>query len=448
MLLLLLIICCNLRPINKCLFRSCHTTCFTTLRPGEHSKKHQKKFDATIIYSKLDEEWVEDKLEEKSFKIIDYSINSLGFEKGSKRIEKEELESIKLSKRIVLVISKNFMSEVWVNEDLQRELKFLNSTDKNCSFIVVDRKNVSKNVMNQTIEELQEYSEEGTSCYSCKQRTRYNFSLKNVEIVNGNNPQLKEELRFLMPFKPIYAQFDDEDMESTSDEYNKQKPKRFNVFRKNHVVPQQNFVKQEEIIHDNDSESILTTMSSLTSASQLLAAPKYEPSATEIWRKRIEESSYNDSAIKFIGDSSFLPFQPKPLRITNKNLRIQDLIKNPILPPLLNISNSSRVGKNGRKYMDSQSSTSSVKNVKVPMITVTDESKNRKKRKDKNKNKLKMAAESATKGNPYFVPIYKSNTYNDETSIQYVTLDQNYEHSSFRKNSKVALPAPVYPDIY
>ena len=180
------------------MFRRCHTTCITSLRPGEKSNKFEKKFDASIIYSKLDEEWVEENVEKKALDDVNYDINSIAFVRNFK-IDKIEFENIKKSKRIILVISNNFLSDVWSNLNFKREMKFLNANDKNCSFIAIYFNSVPKYLIDEAVEEIQEYSEE-SCCYACSQVVRYNFSVKNVELLNADDSKLRGELRFLMPY--------------------------------------------------------------------------------------------------------------------------------------------------------------------------------------------------------------------------------------------------------
>ena len=199
LILLLIIILCNCRPINKYSFKHCHTTCCTSIRPGEKSTKHQKTYDATILYSIFDKEWVESVLERRALKDMNYDINIISFSREFTRLDRLELDHIKKSKRIIMVVTKAFLVDVWSNKSLKNELKSLNANDRNSSFIVIYFNNLGKRVIDSTVEEIQEYSAE-TCCYSCNQRTRYNFSLKNVELVNGDSPKFVGDFRFLMPF--------------------------------------------------------------------------------------------------------------------------------------------------------------------------------------------------------------------------------------------------------
>jgi hypothetical protein len=195
----LIIILCNFRPINKYFFKHCHATCCTSIRPGEKSPKNKKSYDATILFSNFDREWVENELESRALKDVNYDTNIISFSREFTKLDRLELEYIKKSKRIIMVVSKAFLDYVWSNENLKKELKYLNANDRNCSFIVIYFNNLGKKLIQSTVEEIQEYSEK-KCCYTCNQRTRYNFSVKNVELVNGNSPKFIGDLRFLMPF--------------------------------------------------------------------------------------------------------------------------------------------------------------------------------------------------------------------------------------------------------
>ena len=424
LILLLIIILCNCRPINKCLFKTYRTTCCTSRRPGQRSSKAEKLFDATIIYSRLDEKWVEDNLEAKASRVIDYNINSLSFEKGFKEIDKHQLESFKQSKRIILVVSKSFISEVWVNEELQRELKLINSNDKNCSFIVIDMKDVSKTVLKRTVEELQEYSSDAC-CYSCEQRDKYNFSLKNVELVNGKSPKLKDDLAFLMPFRSIHRKH----------KGNERNQEIVNVFPKNRVAPKDDFVKQDDIIID-DSKCIIS--SSLFSNKE---QPTYE-SRIKLWHDRVIEPDVNQNRFKKGSKSnsffdSFFSHQTAERDVhvpPNANVKTSR-------PPVFSANIS-------RYDTQSQSSNDNLERLKVPIVSGKSKHRNHEKR---TKEKIRYVAKSV-KESDYFVPVYKTNTYNNESSVHYVALPENRQSYVEKvpprrtlKNDAIALPASVYP---
>jgi hypothetical protein len=432
LIILLIIILCNCRPINKCLFKRCRSTCCTSRRPGEKSSKQDKLFDATILYSRFDEKWVEDNLEGKAFKISDYNINSVSFEKGFKDIDEQQLKNIHKSKRIILVVSKNFISEVWVNEEFQRKLKLLNSNDKNCSFIVIDMKDASKSEMKRIVEDLQDYSDDAC-CYSCEQRDKYNFSLKNVEEVNGKGSEvkLKDDLAFLMPFRSIHRKYNPSESHR----------EKVNIFPKNRVAPKANIVKQDKIITD-DSISITyqSTMSSLTSASQMNIdeQPTYT-TRIDLWREsRVEPDSNRfefkpESRPNFYGDKSFAQAvqQTRLVRPSSKyNFRTTK-------PVFL------------RDESESQNSNDISEHLKVPIAVKSSKSKQKKKEK-KSKDKLRYVTKDA-KNSSYFVPIYKTNTYNNESSVQYMALPENKQSYGQELplnrplDDGIVLPASVYP---
>jgi hypothetical protein len=390
--IVLIIILCNCRTINRCLFKSCHIICCISRRPGEKSSNQDKFFDASILYSRIDEKWVNDNLEGKAFKISDYRINSVSFKKGFKVIDEHQLKNIKKSKRIILVVSKNFISTVWVNEHFQRELKFLNSNDKNCSFIVIDINDGSKSEMRRIVDDLQEYSDDAC-CYSCEQRDKYNFSLKNVEIVNGKGSEVKlrDDLAFLMPFTAIHRRHSPGQSHRET----------VNIFLKNRVAP--GIVKHDYIIADDSiSISYQSSMSSTSSANQMNIdkQPTYT-TRTNLWSDRKVEPDSNllefkpESYPSFLGDKLFVP----PVQVT-RLVRPSSKYNFRTTKPVFSRDDS-----------ESQNSNDVSEHFKV-LISVKS-SKSKKKRKDKkSKEKLRYVTKDA-KNSSYFVPIYKTNTYNN-----------------------------------
>ena len=205
--LLLIIICCCLRPLNKCLYKCCNTTCCKVCRPGERRKAgvEPKKYDATIVYSEFDEGWVQTKLlpsivkQGKAYKI--HLLTS--YHKGFAKMDRAQFENLKSSKRIILVFSKNFLKEEWKSEAFQNELKIIAANDPDCVIIPINIGDVTKEIMNENVDTLEEYYAYDTLCFTCIKRCQHSTTLKDVEPLHAGSTKFAANLRFLMPIKKV-----------------------------------------------------------------------------------------------------------------------------------------------------------------------------------------------------------------------------------------------------
>ena len=188
-----------MRPVNKCLFKACNTTCCTSCRPGDQTSKDLKSYDATLIFSEFDEEWIDTKLLPSLSKGKSFKIHKLtSYHKGFDVVEKDQLEIMRSSKRIVLVFSKNFLKEEWKCESLVKEVKLICAKDPDCVIIPINM-DLDKNDMATINLNLEEHNE--SSCYNLKQLLRYSMILRRVEPLHNNKVNFAQNFNFLMPIK-------------------------------------------------------------------------------------------------------------------------------------------------------------------------------------------------------------------------------------------------------
>ena len=195
----LLTACCCLRPINKFLFKKYNTTCFSSCRPGDTVDYSLKNIDASIVYSELDEQWVDTNLLSKLSRNHLFKVHKLtSYNKSLNNMGKDVIEIFSLSKRIVLVFSKNFLEEEWKSDSLRNEIKILSVNDPDCVIIPINY-DLDKREMNKYLSELQDYN--STSCHTLNQHIRYSLILRNVEPLSSNAINFFNEFKFLMPIK-------------------------------------------------------------------------------------------------------------------------------------------------------------------------------------------------------------------------------------------------------
>ena len=182
--------------------RNFNTTCFREYRSGESLKAGiRKTLDATIVYSEYDEAWVHSKLlpiiamQGKAYKIHLLTTYHKGFE----NICKKELEKLNISKRVILVMSKNFISKEWDNEDFQSILKNVYAHDFDCVLIPIVIDDGVKNY----VDKMEKCFEEENSCIACKKRIKYSTILNSIEKLNFKDKNFASDLRFLMPIMKI-----------------------------------------------------------------------------------------------------------------------------------------------------------------------------------------------------------------------------------------------------
>ncbi len=192
-----------MRPINKCLFRKYNTTCFSSCRPGDKTDHSIKKYDATVLFSEYDGVWVDTKLLSKLSKGKALRIHKIS--SYYRDFNKKDYEFLRISKRILLVFSKNFLKEEWKNENLQNEIKTICAEDPDCVVIPINY-DLSNKEMNEILADLQDYN--SSLCFSLNQKLRHSITLKNVEPLSNNSTDLAKNLNFLMPLK---KKFDDKE---------------------------------------------------------------------------------------------------------------------------------------------------------------------------------------------------------------------------------------------
>ena len=169
------------------------------------ARKLTKKYDATIIYSEYDEVWVRNSLLpliSKQGKA--YKLNLLtSYHKGFAKLDKDQLEKINSSKRLMLIFSKQFLKEEWKSENLQSTLKTICANDDDCVLVPIALDGMTEESMNENIAKLEEYYDYDASCYSCSKQIKHSTILKDIEPLNCNDETFAEDLCFIMPLKQV-----------------------------------------------------------------------------------------------------------------------------------------------------------------------------------------------------------------------------------------------------
>jgi hypothetical protein len=160
-----------------------------------------KKFDATILYSEYDDSWVESNLISIIKKLgKPYKINKMTTFHTCK-LEKDQIEKLTQSKRVILIISKNFIKEEWKSDSVQNILKYICTHDSDCVIvpIIINGKDPDfVEEVHERIEQLQENDEEET-CTTCAHQMKYSAILDNIEPLNSSDENFLNDFKFLMP---------------------------------------------------------------------------------------------------------------------------------------------------------------------------------------------------------------------------------------------------------
>lgn len=188
----------------------CDCVCCKGMRPGESEdvKKELKKIDATVVYSEYDEAWVHATLLPtlKSFN-KPYKIHLMtSYHKGLAKIDKDQLEKLKSSKRIILIFSKYFIREEWKSETFQSLLMDICANDPHCVIIPINVSDLTNDDIQEYVEKIQEGYDDNSGCsFMCSQRCKNSLKLNDVEYLHSGDFKFAENLSYLMPIKKAAA---------------------------------------------------------------------------------------------------------------------------------------------------------------------------------------------------------------------------------------------------
>ena len=152
------------------------------------------------MYSELDEEWVRNKLlpiitnQGKPYKVHLLTTHQKGFDKNNKN----ELDNLSLSKRVILVMSKNFIRQEWKSDTFQVALKSLCAYDPDCVIIPISIDDESADALDENVRTLEEYEEED-SCLTCNKQIKYSTKLADIEFLKDHEEDFARNLKFLLP---------------------------------------------------------------------------------------------------------------------------------------------------------------------------------------------------------------------------------------------------------
>ena len=191
LLLFLLFACCFGRYLLRCC-RCCARKVCPCCRPNdEHAGK---AYDSTVCYSEADELWMEDKFMPKySQQARGHKIKKMPFQSqqlntidsSGATLDKERQETLKSSKRIVLLFTRNFVRNVWSsNADLKRQLKEIRMNDPDCVIVPVNVGDVSAAEMQACLNEIdadEKQTKVGEVRTRMQNRVKHNLGLNDVE---------------------------------------------------------------------------------------------------------------------------------------------------------------------------------------------------------------------------------------------------------------------------
>ena len=223
LLLLLIFCCCCCRCCQRRTFHGCDCVCCDCLRPENSSLAVEsgKVYDVCVCYNKMDEKWVNKEFLPvhseferghvvKSFALTDRSL---------KDIEKD----FRVSKRIVLIFSNQFITNEWANKEYRRALRRFSIQDPFSKIIIVNKSNFSRQtikslVFNFQMEDDDDYfcdlnegsSQNGLQYQSsaswfkkCTHRISTSIcrpiGINEVVIFDWNEPKFWYELIYLLP---------------------------------------------------------------------------------------------------------------------------------------------------------------------------------------------------------------------------------------------------------
>jgi hypothetical protein len=163
-------------------------------------------YDATILYSEFDENWVHSRL-----KPVLLSFNKpyilhffTTYHKNYNVLTKAQMNILRSSKRIILVFSKYFTDEEWKMSELYTMLKELSQFDRHCIIIAIDMGDLSEMDFKRYMACLEEPNQQDKSakskcCPALSKRIKHSLQLDDVEVVHSSDEKFSQKLHFLLP---------------------------------------------------------------------------------------------------------------------------------------------------------------------------------------------------------------------------------------------------------
>lgn len=124
-------------------------------------------------------------------------------------LNQSDIDLLRSSKRIVLIVSKKFVNEEWTNQVFKDTLVEINRTDAYCSIILVNLSEIewdNLEGMGKEIELSKNIGWVSRARNHLANRVKYNCGIKDVECVDFNATTFWSDLSYLMPrhrYEPI-----------------------------------------------------------------------------------------------------------------------------------------------------------------------------------------------------------------------------------------------------
>ena len=202
----ILFVCCFGRWCSTWCFDSCSVKCCSCFRPDEDKDALTagKSYDLSVCHSETDERWVEEKfLPQFSDYSRGYKIHKLKMNNGP-NLDKEQVEILRSSKRIIIVFTKNFVSNEWSNQDFRSLIKDITVNDPYCVVVPVNVGEVTQEEVDKYMKELTDDGEKKNAVQKARaklqENIRHNCGLKDVESLNWQRDSFWKKLSYIMPF--------------------------------------------------------------------------------------------------------------------------------------------------------------------------------------------------------------------------------------------------------
>lgn len=201
----MLFICCFGRCCSTFFFDCCSIRLCGCIKP----KAESKKYDLTIFCNHYDELWVDKNFMpkifefKKGFKI--YNLSDLS--QSDLTLDKEKIEVVKASKRLVLIVTKKFIQNEWSNNNIRDLIKDISVKDQDCSILAICVGDVTVKQIKQHMNEIEPDENKKNILTKLRaklaSRINYNLHLRNIEIFDFHKDNFWNRFHYALPSKKL-----------------------------------------------------------------------------------------------------------------------------------------------------------------------------------------------------------------------------------------------------
>lgn len=124
-------------------------------------------------------------------------------------LSQADVDKLKSSKRIILIVTKKFLNEEWKNKPFRDLLAEINRQDAYCSIILINLSEIDEDQLVNITNDIELRNNVGPILkfkYALANNMKYNCGLRDVETLDWHESNFWSKLNYLMPHTKLKTQ--------------------------------------------------------------------------------------------------------------------------------------------------------------------------------------------------------------------------------------------------